>query len=47
MPSPEDIPEDKEESFQCPECELGSVKKDRDGFWFCDHCCHLFNKNDV
>jgi ribosomal protein L37AE/L43A len=38
MCPPEDIPEDREESFPCPECALGSVEKDKDGLWGCDSC---------
>ena len=37
MSAPEDIPEDREESFPC-ECG-GSITKDEDNvFWQCDNC---------
>ena len=33
------IPEDKKESYQCPECDNGSVTQcDVSGDWCCDSC---------
>jgi ribosomal protein L37AE/L43A len=34
----DDIPEDYQESYPCPECEEGNVTKDEDGIWNCDVC---------
>lgn len=35
----EDIPEDKEESYPCPNCENGNVTLDEsNGVWRCDIC---------
>ena len=38
MPAPEDIPEDRAESFPCPECEDGNVTQNKSGQWECDSC---------
>lgn len=35
----DDIPEDKQESYQCPECKKGNVIQcDVTGDWTCDNC---------
>lgn len=34
----ESIPEDKEESYPCPECEEGNITLAIDGIWECSHC---------
>ena len=38
MTSFDDIPEDKEESYQCPKCPTGNVVLVRYGYWECDNC---------
>ena len=38
MSSPESIPEDKQESFQCPVCADGSVTLYPSNKWECDTC---------
>ena len=37
---PEDIPEDMEESYPCPNCAEGSITRDpnQKGIWLCDKC---------
>lgn len=35
---PESIPEDKKQSFPCPDCDNGSVSKNEEDFWECDSC---------
>ena len=39
----EDIPEDVEESYPCPNCENGNITKNKDGEWECDTCDFLYN----
>lgn len=34
----DDIPEDAEESYPCPEDCGGNVRRDPDGIWCCDTC---------
>ena len=34
---PEDIPEDREELYQCLNCEKGNIVK-REDLWQCDTC---------
>lgn len=34
----DDIPEDKEESYPCPKCEVGNVILNENGSWECDAC---------
>ena len=34
----DDIPEDREQSFQCPQCENGDITLNKDGEWECDSC---------
>ncbi len=35
----EEIPEDKQEAYPCPECEKGSVYINQvQEVWECDHC---------
>lgn len=34
----ESIPEDKQQSFPCPECTNGSITKNIHNIWFCDTC---------
>jgi ribosomal protein L37AE/L43A len=34
----DDIPEDYQESFPCPECVEGNVTKNDLGMWECDIC---------
>jgi len=38
MSSPEDIPEDREESYPCPFCPEGNIVKIPGGKWGCDSC---------
>lgn len=33
----DDIPEDKHESYPCPDCE-GNIVQNKEGFWHCDSC---------
>ena len=34
----EDIPEDREESYPCPQCKNGNIHKNHEGEWECDYC---------
>lgn len=36
------IPEDKQQSFPCSECESGNIVKNKDGDWECDTCLAVF-----
>lgn len=40
MNTPESIPEDREQSFPCPNCNEGNVTQDKNqgGMWQCDNC---------
>jgi ribosomal protein L37AE/L43A len=43
----DDIPEDYQESFPCPECESGDVTlNDSFGMWECDECDFSAKQND-
>jgi ribosomal protein L37AE/L43A len=46
MCPPEDIPEDRYESYPCPECINGSVSKEKDGSWSCNSCDFSFTINE-
>jgi len=39
------IPEDKEQSFPCPDCDAGSIKLNGQR-WECDSCDFLAPEND-
>ena len=44
----DDIPEDAEESWPCPNCEEGEITKNKDGNWECSICdwLEVINEND-
>jgi uncharacterized Zn finger protein (UPF0148 family) len=44
MSPPEDIPEDREWSTSCPECERGIVSVNKDGDFECNNCDFLKRK---
>ena len=43
MSEPESIPEDREQSFQCPNCGTGSVTRN-ERIWSCDECDYEFDE---
>ena len=47
MCPPEDIPEDKKESYLCPDCPAGNITQTSDNVWECDTCNFRFDNGET
>ena len=45
MTPPEEIPEDREESYECPFCPIGNVTLQGE-YWTCDRCDFISHEKD-